>query len=294
MTGLTPTPHTHTHSPLLPHQKTQERASRVDSTPCRVNVSVNTGIYVANVDVILLQSDTSKELQGPSTRSLWYAIYLPFKSVMDIVLGTLLLVLFAPIILLTAGAVRMTSHGPAFYMQTRVGKNGRHFKIYKLRTMYHNCEQTSGARWSVPGDSRITPLGAFLRITHLDELPQLVNVLRGEMSLVGPRPERPEIIKTLEVVIPRYRERLQVRPGVTGLAQLRLPSDSSIESVREKLVYDLHYIQVLGPWLDLRLITCTLFKMCKLPLTTVLSYLRVPGDQAVASTKQYIIAATTS
>jgi lipopolysaccharide/colanic/teichoic acid biosynthesis glycosyltransferase len=143
--------------------------------------------------------------------------------------------------------------------------------------MYHNCETISGPRWSTPGDNRITPVGQFLRKTHIDELPQLINVLRGEMSLVGPRPERPELIPMLEEAIPRYRERLQVRPGVTGLAQLRLPADSTIESVRMKLAHDLLYIQSIGPWLDLRLMACTAFKMLKLPVNGVLRLTRIPS-----------------
>ena len=105
----------------------------------------------------------------------------------------------------------------------RLGKNGRPFRLHKIRTMRHDCEKATGPRWAVPGDPRITPLGRFLRQTHLDELPQLWNVLRGEMSLVGPRPERPEFVPDLEQAIPHYRDRLLVRPGVTGLAQVQLP-----------------------------------------------------------------------
>src|SRR5207247_6290239 len=111
---------------------------------------------------------------------------------------------FLPVLLMAAAAVRLTSTGPAFYSQLRVGKGGRVFRIFKLRTMYHNCEQKSGAVWSTPGDPRITPLGGLLRKTHVDELPQLVNVLRLEMSLVGPRPERPETIPALEREIRDY------------------------------------------------------------------------------------------
>jgi lipopolysaccharide/colanic/teichoic acid biosynthesis glycosyltransferase len=177
--------------------------------------------------------------------------------------------------------VRLTSSGPAFYSQLRVGRGGREFRIYKLRTMYHNCEQKSGVVWSTPGDPRITPLGAILRKTHVDELPQLLNVLRLEMSLVGPRPERPEIIPVLEREIPTYRARLKVRPGVTGLAQLRLPADTTIQSVRRKLAYDLYYIQTCGPWLDFRLVLCTALKMFGLSLSGTLRALCVPGDAAV-------------
>ena len=132
-------------------------------------------------------------------------------------------------------------------------RDGRPFTLFKIRTMAHDCEKASGARWSTPGDPRITRVGAFLRKTHLDELPQLWNVLRGDMSLVGPRPERPEFTPLLEQVVPHYRDRLAVRPGVTGLAQVQLPADTDLDSVRRKLAYDLYYIRHLNGWLDLRL-----------------------------------------
>lgn len=207
--------------------------------------------------------------------------YEPIKTVLDLTFGTLLLLLFSPVILMVAMSVRLTSRGPAFYTQTRVGKHGRPFRIYKIRTMVHNCEQRSGVRWAVPGDSRITPLGRFLRRTHLDELPQLLNVLRLEMSLVGPRPERPEIIQVLEAEIQDYRDRLCVRPGVTGLAQLRLPADTDIPGVRKKLTYDLHYIRSMGFWLDIRLVTCTALKVVGVSLNRMLWLCRVPGCAVV-------------
>ena len=139
--------------------------------------------------------------------------------------------------------MKLTSPGPAFYTQTRVGQGGRPFTIYKLRTMIHNCESLTGPRWCMPGDPRVTPAGWLLRVTHLDELPQLLNVLRGEMSLVGPRPERPEFLPQLERALPAYRQRLVVRPGVTGLAQVKLPADTDLDSVRRKLAHDLYYIE---------------------------------------------------
>ncbi|QEL15547.1 sugar transferase [Limnoglobus roseus] len=172
-----------------------------------------------------------------------------------------LLIATAPVIALTALLVRLTSRGPAFYVQTRVGRGGRLFRIYKLRTMGHNCEAHSGACWSKPGDTRITRLGRFLRATHLDELPQLWNVLRGDMSLVGPRPERPELIPYLAANVEGYVHRLAVRPGVTGLAQLWLPADTGLDSVRQKLAQDLHYVRTAGPWNDGVLILCTALKV---------------------------------
>ena len=155
------------------------------------------------------------------------------------------------------------------------------FRIFKLRTMYQNAEARGGARWAMLHDHRVTRLGRFLRRTHIDELPQLLNVLRLEMSLVGPRPERPEIVPVLEDEIPNYRARLYVRPGVTGLAQLRLPADTCIADVGRKLTYDLHYIHVIGPWLDFRLVLCTALKVLRMPLRGILEICRIPNDRSV-------------
>jgi lipopolysaccharide/colanic/teichoic acid biosynthesis glycosyltransferase len=183
-----------------------------------------------------------------------------------------------PIVLFAALLVKLTSRGPAFYSQTRVGKNGKLFTILKLRTMIDNCESLTGPRWSMPGDPRITPIGWFLRKSHLDELPQLLNVLRGEMSLIGPRPERPEFVPNLERSFSSYRQRLNVKPGVTGLAQVQLPPDTDLESVRRKLAHDLYYIRHLTPWLDLRLLVCTGFYALGIPFWVLSRVLRVPAS----------------
>jgi lipopolysaccharide/colanic/teichoic acid biosynthesis glycosyltransferase len=191
--------------------------------------------------------------------------YVQGKVVFDFVLALVLLILTAPLILASMLLVKCTSRGPVIYTQTRLGRGGRPFTIYKLRTMTHNCESLTGAAWSLPGDARITPVGNFLRRTHLDELPQLWNVLRGDMSLIGPRPERPEFVPQLAHALPCYCDRLQVRPGVTGIAQVQLPPDSDLESVRLKLAYDLHYVQHVGLWLDMRICAATFFKMVGIP-----------------------------
>jgi lipopolysaccharide/colanic/teichoic acid biosynthesis glycosyltransferase len=163
-----------------------------------------------------------------------------------------------PVIAAAWIVVRLTSSGPGFYSQIRVGRNGRAFRIYKIRTMYHNCETVSGARWSTRHDLRVTGVGRVLRMLHVDELPQLLNVLRGDMSLVGPRPERPEFVGLLAEKIPGYAERLAVRPGMTGLAQIQLPPDTDIDSVRTKLAFDQYYIRAGGIWLDIRIMLGTL------------------------------------
>jgi lipopolysaccharide/colanic/teichoic acid biosynthesis glycosyltransferase len=157
--------------------------------------------------------------------------------------------------------VRMTSRGPAIYTQTRVGRDGRVFTLYKIRTMYHNCEKQTGPRWSPPNDPRITPLGRVLRKLHLDELPQLWNVLRGDMSLIGPRPERPEIVKRLRESVPGYDRRHSVKPGITGYAQIHLPPDTCLRSVKNKLVYDLFYIRHRSSWLELYILAATSLKL---------------------------------
>jgi lipopolysaccharide/colanic/teichoic acid biosynthesis glycosyltransferase len=183
--------------------------------------------------------------------------YLGLKRAFDFIVALTLFILALPIIALTLLLVKITSRGPALYSQVRLGKGGRPFAIYKVRTMYQDAERISGAAWSTPGDSRITPLGRFLRKTHLDELPQLWNVLRGDMSMVGPRPERPEFVPQLEQAVPYYRARLLVRPGVTGLAQVQLPPDTDLESVRIKLAYDVDYIQTISFPLDLKICWAT-------------------------------------
>lgn len=187
-----------------------------------------------------------------------------------------LLELTGPVILLAALAVKLTSRGPAFYSQTRLGHRGRHFRIHKIRTMKHNCEKATGATWTAVNDSRITRIGHWLRRTHIDELPQLINVLKGEMSIVGPRPERPEFLTKLEQAVPHYRDRLLVRPGVTGLAQVQLPADTDMASVRRKLAYDLYYIRHLCLWLDVRLIACTVVHCFGVPFHLLCRWFSMP------------------
>ncbi|CAN5632035.1 hypothetical protein BH11PLA2_BH11PLA2_13350 [soil metagenome] len=176
------------------------------------------------------------------------------QRLLDIAVALPALLVAVPVVIVAAILVRLTSRGPAFYSQQRSGRDGRPFRILKLRTMYHNCEAESGACWSTAGDPRITRVGRWLRKLHVDELPQIGNVLRGEMSVVGPRPERPEIIDDLAASIPDYLERLAVRPGVTGLAQIQQPPDVTSDCVRRKLLYDRHYIRNRSLATDFRII----------------------------------------
>ena len=185
----------------------------------------------------------------------WYDSVGRMRDFFDRAAGLLLFALTLPLTAAGWLAVKLTSPGPGLYTQTRVGLAGRHFRIYKLRTMYHNCEATmGGVKWSTKGDSRVTPVGRILRKLHIDELPQLWNVVVGDMSLVGPRPERPELVAPLSKQIEDYTERLTVPPGLTGLAQIQLPPDTDLDSVRAKLRHDRCYIARRSPWLDLRLL----------------------------------------
>jgi lipopolysaccharide/colanic/teichoic acid biosynthesis glycosyltransferase len=209
--------------------------------------------------------------------------YQDVKDALDWMAALILFVLAVPLLAILGLVVKLTSRGPVLYSQLRLGKNGRSFRLYKIRTMAHNCEAVSGIRWSTPGDPRVTGLGRILRATHLDELPQLWNILCGDMSLIGPRPERPEIVADLETAIPHYRERLQVRPGVTGLAQVQLPPDTDLLSVRRKVACDLYYIRHLSGWLDLRILGCTVFHLLGLPSYRLCRLLLMPGENAITS-----------
>jgi lipopolysaccharide/colanic/teichoic acid biosynthesis glycosyltransferase len=213
--------------------------------------------------------------------TVWQRLYHPLRRSAEVGLCLLLLVVAAPVILLAALVVRLSSRGPAFYTQLRLGQFGRPFTIFKIRTMIHNCESLTGPRWAIPGDPRVTLIGHILRLTHIDELPQLVNVLRGDMSLIGPRPERPEFVQELEKLIPHYAERHAVRPGVTGLAQVQLAPDTDVDTVRRKLAYDLFYVRHLGPLLDLGLLCCTATRLAGIPFTLAGKFFRVPGKWVV-------------
>jgi lipopolysaccharide/colanic/teichoic acid biosynthesis glycosyltransferase len=207
--------------------------------------------------------------------------YLPLKTFAEFVIAAILLIVTAPLLLLAVVLVKLTSPGPAFYSQTRVGRGGRPFTIYKVRTMAYQCESLTGPCWSKPGDTRVTAVGRWLRRSHLDELPQLWNVLQGEMSLIGPRPERPEFVPQLEQAIPLYHARLQVRPGLSGLAQVQLPPDSDLASVRVKLAYDLHYVQNVSFLLDVRLYLATGFHLLGLPFSLVRKLLGFPEKETI-------------
>jgi sugar transferase (PEP-CTERM system associated) len=184
--------------------------------------------------------------------------FMTTRRVIEFVLAFAGLVVTFPILLLSAIAIALESGRPIFYRQERVGQHGRTFTLLKLRTMRQDAEQ-NGAVWAaVGGDPRITRVGRFLRKTRIDELPQLLNVFRGHMSFVGPRPERPVFVEELQAQIPYYGERHSVKPGITGWAQVRHGYTSTIEESEAKLRYDLYYIKNMSFWLDLLIVLDTI------------------------------------
>jgi lipopolysaccharide/colanic/teichoic acid biosynthesis glycosyltransferase len=179
----------------------------------------------------------------------------------EFLLAGSLFVLALPLMLVSIVLVRISSRGPGLYTQTRTGIGGRVFTLYKIRTMRHDCESKTGPRWSLPKDPRVTPVGRVLRKLHLDELPQFWNVLRGDMCLIGPRPERPEIVARLRQSVTGYDRRHTVKPGITGFAQINLPPDTCVRSVKNKVAYDLFYIRNRSASLELYILFATGLKL---------------------------------
>lgn len=183
-----------------------------------------------------------------------------FKRGFDVVVSLIGLIITSPLILSAAILIKIVSpKGSVFFRQERVGKNGVIFHIFKLRTMEPDAEKTTGAVWAKENDPRLIPLGKLIRKGHIDELPQLINVLHGEMSIVGPRPERPEFVQKLKPLIHDYEKRLMVNPGITGLAQVWHKYDETIEDVKKKIKYDLLYIRRMCLMVDLRILFKTIF-----------------------------------
>jgi sugar transferase (PEP-CTERM system associated) len=173
-----------------------------------------------------------------------------FKRAFDIFASAVLLAVSLPVIVLTALVIRLTSPGPVFYRQERVGLNGKPFMLLKFRSMRVDAERDGVPRWAAVNDNRVTPVGAFIRNTRIDEIPQIFNVLKGEMSFIGPRPERPFFVEELRHAIPYYFERHRVKPGISGWAQLNYPYGASVEDAKQKFQYDLYYIKNYSLFLD--------------------------------------------
>jgi sugar transferase (PEP-CTERM system associated) len=178
------------------------------------------------------------------------------RRVSDVVLSLVLLLVTLPVMLFAATAIKLDGLGPVLYRQERVGLDGRLFTLYKFRSMRTDAEAT-GPVWAAQRDSRVTRIGAIMRQTRIDELPQLFNILRGEMSFIGPRPERPHFVEKLAGIIPMYRERNRVKPGLTGWAQVNYPYGASVEDARMKLSYDLYYVKRRSLILDVLILLST-------------------------------------
>lgn len=191
-----------------------------------------------------------------SPRSLGYKR--PFDLTVLVVSGILLAPLWVALVLAVAVAIRLDDGGRILHTQRRQGRGGQSFDMFKFRTMVENAEHRTGPVWSSPGDRRVTRVGAILRRLHIDELPQAINIAKGDMSWVGPRPERPEIAARIEARLPSFADRLAVLPGIAGLAQLRMGTKP--EPPRHKLRYDRLYIAKMGPLIDLRLIVLCIAK----------------------------------
>ena len=189
--------------------------------------------------------------------------YYQWKWYVDVCVSMITLPVIGSIILLFMFLTWLTSKGPVIYTQIRCSKDGKPFKMYKIRSMVVDAESKGEAVWAGKRDPRITAVGRIMRKLHIDELPQIVNVWRGEMTVIGPRPERPEFVEQLKNEIIGYECRMLVLPGMTGYAQLNRPSDTDLKDVRKKLILDLEYIERVSFWFDMRILLGTAFKFIR-------------------------------
>jgi len=210
---------------------------------------------MAKLESNIVSAETSRRLfEERKNRALGYKVYLSVKRLTDIVASLIGLIISLPILLITAVAIKLESSGPVIFKQQRVGLNGKEFTIYKLRSMVKNAEAKTGPVWAKKNDMRVTKVGKFIRKTRIDELPQFVNILKGEMSLVGPRPERAVFIEEFSKDYPHFEDRLLVKPGVTGLAQV---TGGYELTPHQKARLDLLYIRRQGLWLDIKVLLQT-------------------------------------
>ena len=224
-----------------------------------------TGVHVNEISTFLERETGRVDLQSVNPSWLIFSdgfssgrmLSSLFKRLFDVTASLILLLIAAPVIALTAIAIRLESKGPSFYRQIRVGRYGETFEIPKLRSMRQDAEVAGQAVWAERDDPRITRIGRFIRKTRIDELPQCWAVLKGEMSFVGPRPERPQFVADLEEKLPYYAERHMMKPGITGWAQINYPYGASIEDSRQKLEYDLYYAKNYSPFLDILILLQT-------------------------------------
>ena len=194
-------------------------------------------------------------------RILFKIRYVMIKRLFDIILSFIVRIINIPPMLILGIVIKLTSPGPIFYIQTRIGKDGKLFKIIKFRTMHVNAEGNTGPVWAKPVDHRVTKLGRYMRKLYIDEIPQFINILKGDMSFIGPRPERPFFVDTFKKQIQDYTCRLLVKPGLTGLAQVQHKYDESMDDVQKKLKYDIFYIKKMCLILDFKILLWTVGKV---------------------------------
>jgi exopolysaccharide biosynthesis polyprenyl glycosylphosphotransferase len=228
--------------------------------PFRVGLKIMPDLY----DIVTGQARTN-QIYGfplidimPQLMTNWERV---IKRLLDLFTSFIVLICFIPFWILIAIGIKLESKGTVLYRQKRVGKNGKIFTIMKFRSMRSDAEKHSGPQWAQKDDPRVTTFGKFLRKSHLDEIPQFINVLKGDMSLIGPRPERPFFVEKLGEELPLYLRRLKVRPGITGWAQVKHKYDESLEDVKVKLQYDLYYIENISLKMDLKIALSTIYLM---------------------------------
>ncbi len=258
----------------------------VDEVIMAISAEVNGGIFqaindcnergIAVTPMPLIYEELTGRVAIEHIGSQWF-VALPFqptqtsqlaarliKRIFDLLCSVVLTLIFIICLPFIALAIKLNSDGPIFYSQERMGRHGKVFRVHKFRSMVQNAEKNGEAQWATKGDPRITRVGRFLRKSRLDELPQILNVLRGEMSMVGPRPERPQFIAKLQTQIPFFRTRLAAKPGLTGWAQINYGYGSSVEDSFVKLQYDLYYIKHQSLWFDLRILLRTVAVVLRL------------------------------
>jgi len=224
---------------------------------------LETIIKICNVNKIAYQivHDVYNTVYGHVIRDVYQDIFqykeFNIRRVLDFFGAIFLIVLLIPLYIVVSVTIKLESKGAVLYSQLRTGKNKKPFRIYKFRSMVQDAEKLSGPVWAQKSDPRITRVGYIMRKTRIDELPQLINILKGDMSFIGPRPERPFFVESFKQQIPFYLNRLQVKPGVTGWAQVKWRYDETIEDVKEKLSYDLYYINNRSLWMDLKILLFT-------------------------------------
>jgi len=245
---------------IAPEEKERNRV--VDVIGACNGLDVNLKIVPDLYDIVVGQARTNQIYGFPLIEilpELMPAWERRVKRLMDISVSLFVLLAFLPVWLLVAVAIKLDSKGPVFYSQERVGRYGKIFRILKFRSMYQDAESRTGPVWAGKDDPRVTRVGKVLRKLRIDEVPQLINVLKGEMSLIGPRPERPYFVEQLKKEIPYYTRRLRVRPGITGWAQIKHEYDQSLDDVRKKIQYDLYYLENMSLRMDLKIILNTIY-----------------------------------